>query len=338
MKIFFFELVFAILLLLTGCEKEVILEITESKVMLVANSIFTSDSIVDLFLYKSNSGEPVQDAIIEMYRENEAMGFFKYRDSSLYIYDEIPLKQGMSYNIRIQTPGVYDLIALDTIPYVVPLVDVSFHDSAGIISSSFSSDQYMYSSFEIKFRDPPGDNNYYEIFILREADTTNLILWDSTETDLVLNGISFWELEKQSLFKHNMTLFSFDPSILEEGFSVPERIIPEQDILFFSDELFNGSEKTIRINSWPYYTNLYTTSSFFVPKRKFTIYFRTVSKQYYTFRKTQKIYSELLFQEDIWRGTGDFVQLYSNVENGYGLFAAYSESIDSIIIENSNIP
>lgn len=328
----------AFLLLFEGCDREVSLDIPQSDTTLVANSIFTSDSILHLHLSKSDGGEPVQDATIELFQNKSLIGVFGHIDSSLYKYDDLSLEQGLAYSIIIQVPGYKELTARDTIPNVIPILDVNYNDSVGVVSSSFSSNRYLYSSFEITFADPPGEKNYYEIFILREADTSSLVLWDSTDTDLVFNGISFWEIEKQSLHEQNMTLFSFDQSIATEGFSVPERIFPVQDILFFSDELFNGSEKTIRVNCWPYYTELYRSSSFFVPERKFTVYLRSVSKQYYSFRKTQKIYNELIRQEDIWRGTGDYLQVYSNIENGYGLFAAYAVSLDSIVVNNTYTP
>ena len=35
---------------------------------------------------------------------------------------------------------------------------------------------------------------------------------------------------------------------------------------------------------------------------------------------------------DIWDGTGNPVNLYSNVENGYGIFAGYSENTDTVIV------
>jgi hypothetical protein len=313
-----------------GCDKEVFIDLPQIEEKLVANCIFSPESDFKVFLYRSNSQVSVPGAVIDLYQDSTLVETIDNYDTGLYKSSGIELSEGSAYSIFIKAPEFPDIWATDTIPMAVPILQVEHLDSAGTFSSGS-----IYASFDIEFYDPPGENNYYEIFILRKADTANLILWDSTETDVILNGLSFWEYEKQRLLKHNLTIFSPDQSIIQEGFTNGDLQDRFQDILFFSDDFFDGQQKKLRVNYWPYYSDPTTSSSFFVPERKFTVFLRSISEQYYKFRKTQKLYAEYKSQADIWKGTGDFVQIYSNLVNGYGLFAAYSYTSDSIKVANS---
>jgi hypothetical protein len=131
-----------------------------------------------------------------------------------------------------------------------------------------------------------------------------------------------------------MSIFSPDQSIVSEGFEETTHPIWSPEVLFFSDELFNGEMKEIQINYFPYYSGV-GLFYYYVPSRKFTVYLRSISENYYRFRKSEKAYSSFRNQFELWKGAGDYVQIYSNIENGYGLFAGYSTSMDSIVVTHS---
>ena len=63
----------------------------------------------------------------------------------------------------------------------------------------------------------------------------------------------------------------------------------------------------------------------------FILKFRTASHEYFKYKKT--VGSHLENQDsDLWQGTGNPSRLYSNIEGGYGIFAMYQESRDTIIV------
>lgn len=63
----------------------------------------------------------------------------------------------------------------------------------------------------------------------------------------------------------------------------------------------------------------------------YIIRFKTISKEYFNYKKT--IENHFDFQEsDIWTGSGNPIDLYSNIHGGYGIFGAYQEVRDTIKI------
>jgi hypothetical protein len=61
----------------------------------------------------------------------------------------------------------------------------------------------------------------------------------------------------------------------------------------------------------------------------FILRFRAVSKNYYQFKNDFHQHLESGYY-DIWDGTGEVVRLNGNIQNGYGIFAGYSEVIDTL--------
>lgn len=103
-------------------------------------------------------------------------------------------------------------------------------------------------------------------------------------------------------------------------------VLNENDANFYyynillSDELFDG--KNVRLKLYSEYSD-YDTEVY--------IYFRSISETYYKYKKKLLRHAENQYG-DIWSGTGNPVTLFSNIENGYGIFAGYCEQVDTIKI------
>jgi hypothetical protein len=99
-----------------------------------------------------------------------------------------------------------------------------------------------------------------------------------------------------------------DPVLINEG-------IP---LALFSNGIINESDYTIQINY---------NSSGFINNGKLSmpiiVEFRTVSYDYYQFKRNLYLYNQGRFPNSLLSNTSAF-QLYSNIENGYGIFAGYS--------------
>lgn len=89
--------------------------------------------------------------------------------------------------------------------------------------------------------------------------------------------------------------------------------------IIFSDELFNSSSYQLSIDF-----------HFFKEESDLIIILRSISKEYYLYQKylTIHLHSQ---DDDFWNGLGEPAQVYSNIRNGYGIFAAYSEVRDTIL-------
>ena len=153
---------------------------------------------------------------------------------------------------------------------------------------------FKFSSITIRFNDSPIEKNYYEIMLMKE----------------------FAVSKKKS---KKLGLWSNDAVIKNEGY-----VNEVYDNLIFSDELINGKSHTLAFNFYHRLDESNIASRFF-------IHFRSVSENYFFYKKKLILHFENQFG-DIWDGTGNPVNLYSNVENGYGIFAGYSENTDTVIV------
>lgn len=145
-------------------------------------------------------------------------------------------------------------------------------------------------SFDITFTDPPG-RNFYQITAVSETRFTH----PQTGQGFVnYNFIQTW---------------SDDQAIDNED-------IPNNEGFFFSDVLFNEEEFTVNVKMMPNGWGGPPT------KTKFHVYFRAVSEDYYRYKVTS------LLQDFV--GEDPFAQpaqVYNNIQNGFGIFAGYSQSV-----------
>lgn len=139
-------------------------------------------------------------------------------------------------------------------------------------------------------------------------------------------NVTFTDIPKQNNFYEvslltfsdslstRLRLFSSDPILVEEG-----DIEYYAEILPFNDLLFDGQKYTLVLNYYP----------FGAGNDDLILHFRSVSKEYYLYKKRiiKHLHNRYI---DIWEGAGEPIQMYSNIENGYGIFAGYVSDIDTI--------
>jgi len=156
-------------------------------------------------------------------------------------------------------------------------------------------DRYGESLYEfiLVFKDDPLQQNFYEILLEQKYMIVDKIVTSS------------------------YTLFSSDPVITSEGLMDyrPWSIL-------LSDELINGKSYELKINC---YLSFHPNNAY----EDLVIQLRSVSEQYYKYAKSLTIHK--FYQESsIWNGMGSPVPMSSNIEGGYGIFAGYSVTTDTI--------
>lgn len=92
------------------------------------------------------------------------------------------------------------------------------------------------------------------------------------------------------------------------------------DELLFSDELFNQKKHTLSID----YQGFYDEDNY-----QLIVTVKSISKNYYNYKKALVKHLDSQYQ-DVWDGFGNPIAMYSNVTNGYGVFAGYSKVTDTI--------
>ena len=161
----------------------------------------------------------------------------------------------------------------------------------------------------ISIEDPVGAN-YYQISVIdRDEDVRiSYALGDEPGTaeifDLTNNGTQYWEVD----FNSNHVIFDGGDS---PGFNSDAGEV-------FNDDLFDGGTIEISIN-FEVSINEYNLENFQLDDAFFYIEVRSLSEEYYQYILTttlQKSITEDPFAEP--------VQIFSNVENGLGVFGGYN--------------
>lgn len=130
---------------------------------------------------------------------------------------------------------------------------------------------------------------------------------------------------------YEIVILSKDSSI-NQTFNITSRIITldsEHDsnfpgTIFFTDELFNGQQLDLNI-----FVNSYDTP---------IIVLKNVSRNYFEYRKNLEahFYNQNVDRENIYElFKSDPVELYSNVSNGLGIFAGYTQDIKECTLINN---
>lgn len=287
-----------LVLLLFGCTKEINIELPVKEPKIVVNSLFSDDTQVSVFIFKTRTPFDEKEFLIEnanvlLYTGNTT-DTLQYMGEGIYTSNLLS-KVNTEYQLEVKANGFEKVTTRDYIPNQIPQpVISSFKDSIGV-----DEEGYYYSQFTISFIDNANEKNYYEVFI------EHLLFEDE-----------IW----------SRNCFSKDLIIAYEGLNNyhPNTII-------FSDDFINGIEKELSINYYPVtYGNPTGGQGELVDTNyKVIVHFRSISESYYKYKK--RLVVHLAGQEfDFWAGSGEPVQMFSNVEGGYGIFAGYTEKVDTI--------
>jgi len=287
---------FIIIILLTGCSKEVDVTIPSLERSMVVYSYNTvNDSI--FFLKLSSTANmydtiypQINDAIVIVSSDN-MIDTLNYIDSSeIYFSQTIAIKDEVELEI-VKYP--YKTIqASEVVPEKINLIECSAIPNAGI-----DTDGFIYSEVTIRFRDIAGMTNFFEIVLSED-----------------IKG------------EEPFTIFSEDPSIKNEDYFPNTMLSPYPVSLPFKDILFDGREQTITIR---YDAPLLISEETIIPYQKIYVHFRSVTENYFKY-KTSLIIQENAKNGDIIYGMSEPVEVFTNILNGYGIFSVYQSEIIEI--------
>jgi len=217
--------------MLTACETEVGIDVGKLNKHLVANSLFSPDSLIkvrlsetrDIFNETEYQKAPLIDIFI--YENSEFVEKLISEDGNIYSTESLIPKPNSNYELVIESPTGQSR-ALSTVPtQVVP--DLSW------IERKAGRTEYdvVYHRLAIKFKDNDLEKNYYSIFLRFEY-------LDS------LHGFGY--------LKGESTLFCNDPIVNQEIDYSKHSDMNRQVV--FSDELINGQSHELWINFFNIYS------------------------------------------------------------------------------------
>ncbi len=293
-------------------ETEMPIDLPAPKPKLVVHSTFTPftpPSVKNFAVLVSQNTEvfdtlkvaPIPDATVRLFVDGQLKLFMKYDKISGYMADFFP-KAGIEYSISVEKEGFETVTTKGTIPSKVAIKNCELTPFAGL-----DNDNHAFSRLSVTFADPADQTNYYEIMVLgygQEKDKYRL-----TTNDKIITSESYY------------------PSPVLMDADLPKRLL-------FSDRLINGKSHTVEMT---FHANqaLIRGKLYMTPNYLF-IAFRSVSKDYYLYY-TSLLKHSYNRRSDMLFGIAEPSPVYTNIQNGYGLFAGYAEDNRSFWIDSLKV-
>ncbi len=299
---------------LVSCEKEIEYNFNK-KEKIVVFSQFTDNNALDVLVYKTGSYETngtnefVTDATVMVFSKGEfleALDLVPANDASnappFYRSKELKPEIGKVYVIKVSVPGFDPVTAENSIPVAVPIQSVQFNSNQ---NEDPENDKETVLDFNVSvtIQDPQEVRNYYHLIFYQK-----LIPYTVTSSGDTIRG--------EVSYAKPQTLFPSDPNL---------PLIKNFDNRGFlaEDKTFNGQ----RMVFGAYGSYIYDPGKFIAGD--FLVELRTVSEAYFYH------YSTLTLQDGM--GNNPFAEgvvIYDNIENGLGIFAGYSSSVNTFHLNN----
>lgn len=296
---------------LFSCSTKIDLEIPEAEEQIVVNSLITNDSIISVFITKtipvlSNKSNIVENAEIKLFADNQFEENLIKINDTLY-QSTIETQLNTEYKIEIEVPG-FEKISAKTV----------INDPVSIISGNYKIDSYYVhqqsryeSETEVSFIDNQEINNYYLISFYKlsyggyKYDHDNNVWVPMDSTNINYQRIRY--------------LNSNDPIVVNEGdldfMGDPGNI----RYLVFSDEMLSQNN-TINL----------LIGGGLSEMGEVHVLIRNINYDLYKYYKSliRQQFNSGMLSVDLNNMflTNNPNDLYSNIENGLGIFAGYSET------------
>lgn len=278
-----------------------------SNTRMYCQSILTPDSLVKVFVGRTTSigtseGSCINDATVLLYKNDTICDTLLRIANGVYLSDSKP-SIGNNYYLEILKET--KLSASVIVPDTAKLIGATFEYPTGYDAKN----QQTYGDLEITIQDEPDVDNYYELIIFTK-------FYNDITKSFSYRFYNSYSITILGQVLQNEGDHEYNPSTL-----------------FFSDQLFNGQKGNI---SFSVATGSTCTNNdcFSDLELNGYILIRSISKEYYLYRKmyARHAYNSNIHSEGINNilFMGEPIDMYSNVNGGLGVVAAYSSTIRKI--------
>ncbi len=292
---------------LYSCSKEIDFKNSNFENKLVLNGLLCPDSLIWVHLSSINtilSDEilVIENATVSLFCNGKYLETLPYFKNGIYKSKTVYPQADSVYTITAEAEGYPAIIATDTVPRSTRII-------YGTHSSGNTYDEYgdPHHDYEITIGDPPV-KNFYELFFISQSSP--------------------------NIYNDNYNIdFQVYPVIADPVLRSDSELDYWVFTYVFTDNFFNGTNYLMKNKFLAAAVGGEFTKQF-VPtgsEDKYAI-LRTTSLAYYNYRKSWVRHSnnqqignrieEPLFMTLV----GDPTPMYSNVEGGYGIFAAYNQT------------
>lgn len=268
---------------------------------LVLNCLFTADSTWDIQVSYSLSVldnaplEMIEDAEIELFMNGELVDHLTTPgDDGYYHSDTMLPKEGETYSVKVTAPGYEEeVFARDYLPAMVPLkslsstlIDSSFHTWNDYYTDLPVETGHIEGFIDLTIQDPPGVSNFYNL----QVYMVERRLQDREDS-------TSWYFRRKPV-NYSVTDATTEVTSMRGG-------------ALLSDQFFDGMEHKLKIR-YDEWDDKPVIDTFYVELISLT-------EAGYLYRRSIEDYQEA--QGDPF---SEPVLVYSNIENGFGIFAGYS--------------
>jgi len=303
-------IVLIIILLTTSCKKirDDLLPASNSK--LYCQSILNPDSAIRVYVGRTTgilSKDPtfINDATVVLYNNSMLLDTLAYDNNGAYISNVFPSPDN-SYIIKVIKDGII-LKGSTNVPDPAPLYQPKMEFPTGYDAEN----QQYFGELTFTIDDDPGIENFYEV-----------IIYTKTYNDLT------------NTYRYS---YKNDPFYV----LIPDKIVQNEGdwdysptSLFFSDKLFNGKKQQLAFSMAAGGYSIVDGVWISDLEKYGYVLLRSISREYYLYRKyyIRHSYNASINSDGIQNllFTGEPLDMYSNVDGGLGVVAAFSSSTSKI--------
>lgn len=251
-------------------------------------------------IFDTTKNVKITDATVLLYSNSNSPDTIQYNNDLQNYFANFSPKTGDSLHVEVLKEGYKSVLAYTIIPNKVDIIDtkvtpIAYFDETGSV----------FSEIEINFKDPANEINYYEIAV----------------SNIDFNYDNPDDYYNLSTTNNIITSESYYPSLIRFYLDMPKSLL-------FNDKTINGKDHTITV----YYNPPQEESEYrWISDHYVNIHLRNVTEEYYKFHTSmiQHLYNK---EEDILYGLGEPLNVFTNIENGYGVFAGFNNDVRSIHI------
>lgn len=291
-------------ILLTSCEKEIIIDVPSHEPKLVINSVtYTNDTIgvmlsksIDILQHKYGSDLSVKNAEVQLQVGNSTPVTLKYNNITGMYESNIKAAPGTTYNIKAKAAGFTEASALTRSPREVKIQSLQRINNVRLDMEGTTQDELI-----LTFDDPAGEKNYYIIAI------SSLYVANGDDEVVFSNCINTSDPSVETIYDE-----SIDQNTCIDGNGI-----------FLRDDLFDGKRKELRL-----FIRSADLQSYEIPGHGTvypTIEIKHVTEEYFRYLKSSR-YASVNSGNPFAEPTN----VYSNIKNGYGIFSIHNVDINDI--------
>ncbi len=284
-----------IYLIFIACEKEIHIPIEMTEPQLVVNSVFDANNFWKLeistskYVYSNNQINFIDSASIKIIDSNGNIISVTNRGNGIYTSDNEKPQYGKTYTLEVEYNNYKKAIATDQLPDEILIDTVTWNEDVFW-------DGIMQKKVKITFQDSPARDFYYLQLLDRYSWT-----YIDYETGLV-----------DTVYEENPIYFTSQDAAVE-NFSTDSW----DNIAIFSDKIFNNQQYTFDLLVEDFYFNAGSDSNSGIK-----VVLHRISEDFYKYLKSFEAYKSSN-EDDLFPQP---VQVYTNIENGLGIFAGQSKS------------